>query len=190
VYNLEGDLLADRPDVKNGNEVLVHQCNCITTNAKGLAKAIFSKYPAADCYQARPKRGVNPSEPGIIQFVRGTPVVNLFGQINPGRPKPSGADTKAKRLEYFASGLRAALKLPAKRISLPWKIGCGLAGGVWSEYQRVIREVAAENPEKQIFIYKLPEDRLKSFDASVRRGGGRSGRNGRTRGRGQKRGRS
>mmetsp|Transcript_4945 Transcript_4945/g.6522 ORF Transcript_4945/g.6522 Transcript_4945/m.6522 type:complete len:185 (-) Transcript_4945:456-1010(-) len=67
---IEGDLLASRKAVDDGKELIVHQTNCITQRGKGLAKAIFSQYPSANCYKKRRKRGARADIPGTIQHVK------------------------------------------------------------------------------------------------------------------------
>jgi len=165
---VEGDLVAPRKAVNDGKELIVHQTNCITQRGKGLAKVIFSRYPSANCYKKRRKRGAMADIPGTIQHVKFTPVVNLFGQFNPGKPRKRGTDTKQLRLEYFRSGLEATLNLPFKRVSLPWQIGCGLAGGSWPEYLKIIHQLAKAHPEKTITIFKLPRHKMKMFKKSLK----------------------
>lgn len=45
-------------DFLSANETfLVHQCNCVTVGARGIAKAIFAKWPQANCYRNRVASG-------------------------------------------------------------------------------------------------------------------------------------
>jgi O-acetyl-ADP-ribose deacetylase (regulator of RNase III) len=57
---VNGDLLDAQEDY------IVHQCNCISTEAKGLAKQIFDKYDYANSYKNRIK-GHN-QQPGTIEI--------------------------------------------------------------------------------------------------------------------------
>ena len=52
---VEGDLLSIETDY------IAHQCNCVTKAARGLAKALFAKYPEANIYR---QRGMQPDKPG------------------------------------------------------------------------------------------------------------------------------
>lgn len=95
---------------------IVHQCNCVTPHAAGLAQPLFEKFPWANDYRLRTpcanssgKRDVA----GTIS-VRGDGkkerfVINLFGQFYPG--KPSAYESEEKRRRWFKDGLTAVSKL-------------------------------------------------------------------------------
>lgn len=77
--------LASRVEVVTGDlltveaDLIVHQCNCVTKRAKGLAAALFAAFPEADVYalrKAKNKRGK--SRPGTVS-IHGR-VVNLYAQ--------------------------------------------------------------------------------------------------------------
>ena len=55
-----------------------------------------------------------------------------------------------------------------KSVALPWQIGCGLAGGDWIVYEKMIRDWAENHPDVLVAIYKLEE-----FIKEPRRGRGR-----------------
>ena len=118
---------------------LVHQCNCKTTNCLGLAKVIFTKYPDANTYINNSTR-----YPGNIDIIK--PIINLYGQIYPGKAKSSLNDSKQNRLEYFKTGLQNIYnqlnenKEVPINLAFPKNIGCGLAGGVWTDYQAILKE--------------------------------------------------
>ena len=68
-------------------EYIVHQTNCVSRTAGGLARTLFHRYPYADCYAHRQTR----STPGTVN-IRGNGtdtryIVNLHGQIYPGAPR-------------------------------------------------------------------------------------------------------
>ena len=44
---------------------IAHQCNCISSGARGTAKALFQKWPAANVYHRRPRGG---STPGTVDM--------------------------------------------------------------------------------------------------------------------------
>lgn len=56
LQKIEGDLL-DSPCT-----YIVHQCNCKTTYAKGLAKSLFDKFPHANCYDGEAKTTRRPGK--------------------------------------------------------------------------------------------------------------------------------
>ena len=129
---ITGDLL----DAKE--KYILHQTNCISaSSAAGIAKSIFDKYPYADCYSSR----IETSKPGTID-IRGNGIdqrliINLHGQYYPGgiRYPLSSLDGQAVREKYFYRGLlRVAQILDLESIGLPWRVGCGIAGGIWEHY--------------------------------------------------------
>jgi hypothetical protein len=42
-------------------------------------------------------------------------------------------------------------------VAFPHLIGCGLGGGDWKCYERLIAQFAESNPGIQVVIYRLPE---------------------------------
>ena len=120
---------------------LVHQCNCKTTNCLGLAKVIFTKYPDANTYNNNSIR-----VPSNIDIIK--PIINLYGQIFPGKAKPVLNDSKQHRLEYFKNGLQNIYNELNENeneneninLAFPKNIGCGLAGGVWTDYKSILKQ--------------------------------------------------
>jgi hypothetical protein len=103
----------------------------------------------------------SPSAPGKINMshlvVNGTHtppcVIAMFAQYAPGKcgawkkqyPAPKGLeDTSDNRLKWFKSCLCEIEVQGVKRVAMPFKIGCGLAGGDWKEYERVLKETDLE----------------------------------------------
>lgn len=136
---------------------IVHQTNCITTNAAGLAKILFEKYPHANIYKDRK----SPDIPGTIKICGNGEnqryIINLMGQYYPGRDR----DAPLKRKQWFFQGLRNIANIDdIQNIGFPYEIGCGLAGGNWDEYYKMITIFADYifNKDKtQVIICKLPE---------------------------------
>lgn len=176
-----GDLLTAK------EEYVVHQCNCVTIRPAGLAAAITSKFPYAAPYaNRRPDPShrsrclpADMAKPGTIQVWRSpspeTPhFIGLYAQEGPGNS--SGEDSRSAREGWFRQCLELVAEVDGlKSIALPWQIGCGLAGGDWEVYQKIIKEWAEKHEDIQIVIYKLED---------VKASGGR----GRGRGRGRDRG--
>lgn len=159
------------------DDLICHQCNCVTTDAAGLAAAIFEKFPYADVYSSREKTDGSKNEnnwllrtddrsvPGTIE-VRGDGimerrVVAMYAQFFPGRPKPSTppvmtiSDSEEKRLQFFQSCLDAIAKVPdVKSIAFPWQIGCGLARGDWEKYSALLHEFSGL-VDADVIIYQL-----------------------------------
>jgi O-acetyl-ADP-ribose deacetylase (regulator of RNase III) len=152
----------------NGNllnsdcQYIAHQCNCYSHHGAGLARAIFKAFPWADVYSSRSERGNDASHFGSIT-VHGDPkrnqryVINMYGQLKPGKPS-RGRDSAASRLEAFGKGLDQIAELPELRsIGFPYGIGCGLAGGDWDEYERLLEDFAERVGERgvSVILYRL-----------------------------------
>lgn len=142
---------------------ICHQTNCVTNRAAHLAKDMFAKFPYADIYTGREHH----DQPGTI-IVRGNGqdqrfVINMLGQYYPGFPKFPEAkqDGTAAREGYFLRCLGAVAKIEKlESVAIPWRIGCGAAGGDWDNYYKMIERFAAYVEEKQaakVVIYKLPD---------------------------------
>lgn len=156
-------------------DFLVHQCNCVFGGkAQGLAEGVFDAFPDADVYSQRASRGRSHDLPGSVSVHRR--VVNLYGQLLPGRPAdeaPLGGwpgfpryvgsaqaadDTLANRLRWFEDCLRVlprALPDHARSVAFPARIGCGLAGGTWARHLEALRRFARAHPEWRIVIYDV-----------------------------------
>jgi O-acetyl-ADP-ribose deacetylase (regulator of RNase III) len=137
-------------------QYIAHQCNCVTTYAKGLADIIFKKWSHADCYAIRWEN----DKPGTIE-IRGDGqesrfIINMFGQFNPGKPlrDDDPFDGIQARKGYFIECMKRVAELKPRSVAMPWQIGCGLAGGDWNFYNKVIDKFAGSF---NIVLYKLPE---------------------------------
>ncbi|GBF93535.1 hypothetical protein Rsub_06255 [Raphidocelis subcapitata] len=150
----EGDLLGAT------ETHVVHQANCITQGARGVAAALFARFPWSDVYARRARGSGARDAPGSIA-VRGDGgarrwVVAVFGQVGPGKPRSKGQDTAARRLEYFEQGLRALARLEgAESFAFPHLVGCGLAGGEWRDYEAALERFAGDVAPRPVVIYRL-----------------------------------
>ena len=168
----EGDLL----NITSG--VIVQQLNCVTVRAHGLSASIAKKFPYANVYaERRPVShpdfilGKNrciaddESNVGTCCISRpplgfGVTVVGLFGQHAPGRDmgRWTQRETPAMRQGWFTRALdhmhnKLSQDVP---IYFPWMIGCGLAGGDWTVYRKIIEDFATSSG-RNIILVKLPE---------------------------------
>lgn len=145
-------------------QYIAHQCNCLTQNSAGAAKAIFDKYPHADTYFGR-------TEPDVLGTIKvlgngedNRYVINMFAQYYPGRTKfpNSGKDGIQTRQKSFHRCLARIAKIEdLKSIAFPWRIGCNLAGGDWEWYLGTLHNFAKHVGEKQgtlVRVYRRLED--------------------------------
>jgi len=147
-------------------QYIVHQTNCVTTKAAGLAKFLFQAFPHADCYKDR--SGADP--PGEIRIDGGGAnrlVIGLHGQYNPGKPKGAGQcdvyDCVADREKWFAQGLALIGQVSGiHSVAFPDHIGCGMAGGDWRRYRAMLSRFATQNPHIEVVLYQLESEHAKT----------------------------
>jgi O-acetyl-ADP-ribose deacetylase (regulator of RNase III) len=146
-------------------QYVAHQCNCYSRRGAGLASAIFKAFPWADVYSNRSERGNDAALFGSIT-VHGDPkrnpryVINIYGQLKPGKPS-EGRDSAASRLEAFGKALDQIAGLPElKPIGFPYGICCGLAGGDWNKYERLLKDFAEQVGERGVsaILYRLSQE--------------------------------
>lgn len=143
--------------VINGNlldakeKYLLHQCNCVSTNARGIAEQIFYQFPYANTYVD------NNRKPNTIDIKgNGTSqryIINMYSQYYPGGPQYQ--DTTNIRVEWFRQCLDRITQIPQlESIAMPYNIGCGLARGDWSTYYSIICQFA-DKVRVPVILYKI-----------------------------------
>lgn len=146
-------------DLLNAKEdYIVHQCNCVSNDAKTLAEKIFKKYPYANSYKNRTTS--TRSIPGTIEiFGNGTNkrfIINAYAQFYPSTNKYQN-DNAEKRIKWFEECLNKISEIEninTKTIAMPYNIGCGAGGGNWIEYYKLIRKFARRE-KIYVTLYKL-----------------------------------
>jgi len=132
-------------------QYIAQQCNCTSSNYKGLSRALVERFPWATFY-SQPNR-----QPGTIT-IKGDckeqrPIIGMFAQRYVSIPKYNN-DSSDMRLGWFRECLGQIAKIPeVKSLALPHGIGCGLAGGSWSSYLALIQEFAVQNPDIEVVLY-------------------------------------
>jgi O-acetyl-ADP-ribose deacetylase (regulator of RNase III) len=134
--------------IEADTKYILHQCNCVTENAKGIAKSIFDAFPWANTYTNR----VFSSNKGSIDILGNGSnqryVINAYVQYYPG--KPVGYDNYKSRLEALKSCFDKIKEIPEiKSIGIPIGMGCRLAGGKWEDYLPIIEEFANQLKSEQ-----------------------------------------
>ena len=135
-------------------DAICHQVNCLTVKSHGLSRQIAEKYPWADIYSFRTPLGRrnlatvetrgNPGTLKIFELGTSPSVVCLLSQWDFGkcgqshRQIPPYKDTEEDRLLWFEQCLHKLGQTPLNTIAFPFKIGCGLAGGHWNTYCKLI----------------------------------------------------
>lgn len=145
LHQIKGDLLATQC------QYIAHQCNCVTSNAAGLAYMVFDKYPYANVYSSEFIR-----RPGEIVIcgdgINQRFIIGMLSQKYPGTPGGDD-DNISNRLTYFDLCLSEIKKIPNLReIAFPYKIGCGLAGGNWDTYYNLLRRFSEQISSIDVYI--------------------------------------
>ena len=155
---IEGDLL-NAPF-----QVIAHQVNCMGVMGAGVAKSLRLRYPGlyesyketCDLYERDRKDLL-----GLCHWYRTEDrkiILNLFGQYGFGR------DKRYTDYEAFDKAMRDGIEMIKNEafkedgiqlcIALPYGIGCGLAGGDWSEVKEILEKI--EQDENVLFFaYRL-----------------------------------
>ncbi len=124
---MDGDLLTLK---LKPHEFIMHQVNAKGGRSMGLSKELFAIYPSANVYKNKVQLQV-----GEVNI--STPIINLVGQRNPGKANKTD-DTTEMRLAWFKQGLESLKQLKHDIIFVPKFIGCGLAGGNWNDYYKLL----------------------------------------------------
>ena len=151
---INGDLL------KSDAKVIAHQSNCFHVMGGGIAKQLKDKYP--EVYQADllTERG-DSGKLGtfsVAEISDDLTVFNMYSQYVYGR---GTTHTNMYFVEECFYQLAKHLKLHPElgdTISIPYKYGCGLAGGDWGVVLNILGKLLGEFGEFQeltLNIYKL-----------------------------------
>lgn len=140
--------------------IIVQQCNCLTVKSHGLSKQIAQRFPSADPYTRRRPVGkrnlaisADRATPGTVW--REGRVVCFMAQWRPGKinspyfgkyPESDPPETADQREKWFAECLAELASKEPLQVAFPDHIGCGMAGGNWVQYERMIHEFAERLP--------------------------------------------
>lgn len=153
-------------DLMNAKEkFIVHQVNCMGVMGAGVAKAIRSKWPIVytkykeicDKYEIEKLLGKF-----LLVYVGDLKiVVNLFSQ---GK---YGTDKQYTDYSAFKDGLEDFFKIlihdskDSRSVAMPYKIGCGLAGGDWGVIYSIIDNLSKKyDIDVTLYRKELFYDRL------------------------------
>ena len=137
IKTIIGDLLEAK------EKYIVHQINCVSHYAAGIAQIIFEKYPYSNIYVTR----MQADKPGDI-IIRGNGldqryIVGLTGQYYPGGHSDKEIDTEKQRRKYFHQSLIKLAKVSnLESVAFNFRIGCGIAGGNWEWYLGTLNNFA------------------------------------------------
>lgn len=148
--HVHGDLLKTKADV------IVHQCNCQGVMGAGVARQIKEQFPNTYWTYKRhcePYKGRTHELLGTCLYTMEEPFVicNAFGQDFYYRNTCQTRYDMLKKCFYDIAD-----KYHGKTVALPWKIGCGLAGGDWSIIVDMIYNILAVEGECKVILVEWP----------------------------------
>lgn len=148
--------------LKTPVKIIAHQVNCQGVMGGGVAKQIKQKYPRVyEIYKTHCCESHEKLLGGYLAVWsedHSQLIVNVFGQDNFGRDKIY-TDYKALKngLDNFIKDYRNTFHITLEAqipIAIPYKIGCGLAGGDWDLVSTILENLEIEY--NIVFIaYKL-----------------------------------
>jgi O-acetyl-ADP-ribose deacetylase (regulator of RNase III) len=117
--------------------IILHVCNNQGVMGTGVAKALYTKWPAVKtAYQ---KQGRWPLGLNIYVEQEDIIIVDMIAQDGFGKEPKVYLDYPA--LRACLSDIQQMGKLISfVPIYIPWHMGCGLAGGDWNEVLKIIEE--------------------------------------------------
>lgn len=141
-----------------GSKIIAHVCNDIGAWGRGFVLAISKLSPAPERVfrEWYAGREYNDFALGAVQFVSVSPeiqVANMIGQH--GIRKAGGVPPiRYEAIETALKTVGEKARTENASVHLP-RIGCGLAGGKWSEIEPLIeRQICAL--DVPVFVYDLP----------------------------------
>ena len=132
--------------LKTPIKIIAHQVNCQGVMGGGVAKQIKQKYPRVyefyKAYCCKTSKELLGDYLAVWDDDHSHLVVNIFGQDNFGRDKVY-TDYKALEngFDKFIKDYRNSFNIMPEvqiPIAIPYKIGCGLAGGDWGSVSTIL----------------------------------------------------
>ena len=146
IYNMNGNILNCE------QKYIIHQVNCQGNMGAGLAKQLANKYPEIiKPYKDTCLKNLQSKLLGEVLKTKtkdGKIILNIFGQGY------YGAGSKQTNYNALINGLTKIFLNANGDVAIPYKIGCGLAGGNWTKVYKII-EILAEDFKYNIYIYKI-----------------------------------
>lgn len=149
-------------EIINGNifdgdaDIICHQVNTFGIMGAGIALQIKERFP--DVYEVYKekcsefsKHQFNPLCHVLYCRTKYSNVViaNLFSQI--------GMSTDYNAMKICLQSIYNDCKKYNASVAIPYKIGCGIAGGDWNKVYGIIEEIFSQDEDVKCTIYKLEE---------------------------------
>lgn len=150
--------------VKTDKDIIVQQVNCRGFMGSGLARTLMQRYDNIkreyQKFRLKQLKRVKTDENllGMVNYVDvydGKIIANVFGQVD--IRKDRNDKTVYTKEDALLQGI-LAVKEKAEHLNLsvaiPTYIGCGLAGGDWSNIKTAIEEIFKESQVDVEFYHK------------------------------------
>lgn len=165
---INGDLL------EASESIIMQQVCCTATKAHGLSATIAYTFNV-NVYTLRKSIGKrncavleDRAIPGTCDVIK-IPgkeqyIANLYGQYAMGKPgryhmDHGIADTSVDRERYFKESLESLYDwckdMGLFEVAAPYNIGCGLAGGNWTNYIKIFESWITTHPEIKLTLYRI-----------------------------------
>lgn len=132
-------IIKDGDILQCAENIIVHQVNCLGVMGSGLAKQIKDSYPEVyKVYYQFCKTQLAETLLGeclVCEVGTDKYIANLFGQLNYGRDK---VHTDYTALSRALNDLADFAQEKGLTVAIPYKLGCGLAGGDWDTVSALI----------------------------------------------------
>ncbi|CAE7621238.1 DTX3 [Symbiodinium sp. KB8] len=171
------------PQIQSAIEVKVFISTVGSVSMSGHG-SVGQSTPRSTAKGQRGRSGRPHDVPGTVS-IHGR-IVNLYGQLLPGRPAddaPMGGwpgtgrfvsateaaeDTRGARFRWFEAGLASlARAVPSScSLALPTRIGCGLAGGRWPQYLAALKRFCEENRNLSVVLYDIEGSEATGYEAA------------------------
>jgi len=151
IINVHGNIFEARK-----NQIICHQVSTKGKMGTGIAKTIKKLFP--DIYNAYVNicNDANENPLGSVFLAQNNPnehfIANIFSQDRYGR------DRRYTNYEALAVALEKLSKRAKELnmdLAIPYKMGCGNAGGNWNIVKTIIEETCVDI---DVYIYKMEED--------------------------------
>ena len=146
--------------IKDGG-IICHQTNYFGVMGAGIAAAIRHKLLSHEQYAKYVElcRMGGRTLLGHVQYLEcdgGITVANCFcqddGRADANRPNAEYTITRYGEMKRCLIDIRSKAKLEGKRVYIPYKIGCGIAGGDWGMVQSIIKDVFGKSPVDAVIV--------------------------------------
>lgn len=128
---------------------IIQQVNCQGAMGKGVAKALYTKYPEILKYYKWHCKGKSPeSLLGKIMYHQlsdGKMIMNCFAQLDYRHKNDLGDKVYTDYNAFGECMVQVKEIVGAGAIAAPMYIGCGLAGGDWSVIHGILSDIFNDN---------------------------------------------